>query len=316
MPSRSRPLEASSKTSRRPRPLLARFSGELSAIINDAMRGVVALSGVAGEYQCSGSGFIIDSAGHVVTNAHVVENMRPPIEALAHGGSRHPAALIGVDPLTDLALLRLEKPPRHHLEIRRAHVALGEMCMALGNPYGRYPETVSLGIVSGVARTVYQEIGRPIYGSLQMDCAVSPGNSGGPLIDVQGAVIGVTVRKDQQADNVGFAIPADTVREVVAELMASGEVKRASLGVSVKKGTASLDGHELHGVEVVEVPSVRSSSFKPGDLIIRIARTPVRDVTDVVRLLTADRIGKALAVQVVRRGRRFTLTIKPSELRP
>ncbi|MGE5360791.1 MAG: S1C family serine protease, partial [Bacteroidales bacterium] len=190
------------------------------------------------------------------------------------------------------------------------------MCLALGNPCGRYPETVTLGIVSGVARTVYQEIGRPIYGSLQTDCAISPGNSGGPLIDVEGQVVGVNVRKDQQADNVGFSIPADTVREVVTQLMATGEVKRASLGVSVRNGTAAVDGREVPGVQVVEVPGTHARLFKAGDLIVRIARTPVADVTDVMRLLTGDRIGKSLRVEIVRRGRRHTLIIRPRELHP
>jgi S1-C subfamily serine protease len=102
----------------------------------------------------------------------------------------------------------------------------------------------------------------------------------------------------------------------VAQLMASGEVRRASLGVSVRNGTASVNGREVQGVQVVEVPSARSRTFKAGDLIVRIARTPVTDVTDVMRLLTGDRIGKSLPVDVVRRGKRHTLVIRPRELRP
>ncbi|MGE5359986.1 MAG: S1C family serine protease, partial [Bacteroidales bacterium] len=151
MPSRS--SEARRRpAARRKRSPLAAFSRELSEVVSTAMRAVVALSGHSGEYICTGSGFVIDRAGHVVTNAHVVEGVRSPIDALLHGGRRHPAALIGVDPLTDLALLRLEEPSRHHLTLRRSPATLGEMCLALGNPCGRYPETVTLGIVSGVAR--------------------------------------------------------------------------------------------------------------------------------------------------------------------
>ncbi len=294
---------------------LAHFSRDLAAVVGTAMPAVVALTGRSGEYMCSGSGFVIDSRGHVVTNAHVVEGLTTPIEAMLHGGGCQPAALVGVDPLTDLALLRLETPSRHHLALRKRPAALGEMCLALGNPFGRYPESASLGIVSGVARTVYQEIGRPIYGSLQMDCAISPGNSGGPVIDVEGWVIGVSVRKDQQADNVGFAIPAETVRDVVAELLTSGEVKRASLGISVKKGTASVDGREIAGVEVVEVAPAHTRSFQRGDVIVRIGKTPVANVTDIMRVLTGDRIGHALSVVLVRRGERRTIVVRPHELR-
>ncbi len=295
---------------------IAQISRDLSAVVRSVMPAVVALTGESEKYICSGSGFVIDTRGHVVTNAHVVEGLRPPIQARLHDGSPQPAALVGVDTLTDLALLRLEQPRRAHLHLRRRRAALGEMCVAVGNPCGRYPETASLGIVSGVARTVYQEIGRPIYGSLQMDCAISPGNSGGPLIDVKGQVIGVSVRKDQQADNVGLAIPADTVREVVAQLMAKGEVKRASLGVSVKRGAASVNGRQIQGVEVVEIPPGRKRGFKRGDLIVRVGSTRVKDVTDVVRALTGHLIGKPTRVELVRGGERRTIVVRPQELRP
>jgi serine protease Do len=301
--------------SRRTSVALAQVSRDLSAVVRAVMPAVVALTGESERYICSGSGFVVDTRGHVVTNAHVVEGLHPPVQAMLHDGSPQPAALVGVDALTDLALLRLEQPRRHHLHLRRRPAALGEMCVALGNPCGRYPETASLGIVSGVARTVYQEIGRPIYGSLQMDCAISPGNSGGPLIDVRGEVIGVSVRKDQQADNVGLAIPADTVRDVIAELMAKGEVKRASLGVSVKKGTVSIAGRQVEGVEVVEIAALQSRGFKRGDLIVRIGHTPVKDVTDVVRALTGSLIGKATPVHLVRHGERRTIVVRPRELR-
>jgi serine protease Do len=295
--------------------LIAQFSRDLATVVRSVLPAVVALSGTSGDYVCSGSGFIIDRAGHIVTNAHVVEDLRSPVDATLHGGAQQPASIVGKDPLTDLALLRLERAPRHHLTLRRKPAACGEMCLALGNPLGRYPESVTLGIVSGVARTVYQEIGRPIYGSIQTDCAVSAGNSGGPLVDVQGRVIGVSVRKDRQADNVGFAIPAETVREVVAELMASGRVRRASLGVTVRKGSVSIGGRTVEGVEVVDAPSTRSPGFRRGDLIVRIARTKVKDVTDVVRMLGGDRIGQSTTVELVRHGKRRTLVVRPRELR-
>ena len=295
------------------RSLLASFSAELAGLVGRIGPGVVALSGKAGAYYSSGSGFAIDKQGHVVTNAHVIEDVTGPIEAALPGGGKTQASVIGVDPLTDLALLRLEQKPAAFLKFRAERARLGEVCLALGNPLGRFPESVSLGIVSGLSRTVWQEVGRPIYGSIQTDCAVNHGNSGGPLVDVAGLVLGVNNRKVEDADNVGFAIPADTVLWVVGQLLARGEVRRASLGVRVRKVEQTVGSRRVRALEVVEVPGAQARGLKPGDLIVGVAGTAVREIADILPLLTAERIGKPLALEIVRGRERREVIVRPRE---
>jgi S1-C subfamily serine protease len=297
--------------------LLSSFSDELAGLVGRIGPGVVALSGKAGQgaYYSTGSAFCIDTHGHVVTNAHVIEDVSGPIEAALPGGTKTTASVIGVDPLTDLALLRLEHKAAAFLRFRRDRARLGEICLALGNPLGRFPESVSLGIVSGLSRTVWQEVGRPIYGSIQTDCAVNHGNSGGPLVDVRGEVLGVNNRKVEGADNVGFAIPADTVLWVVGQLLERGEVRRASLGVRVRKVVATTGNRRLRGLEVVEVPGAQAKGLRPGDLIIGVAGTIVREIADILPLLTAERIGKPLALEIVRGGQRREVVVRPKEFR-
>jgi len=294
--------------------LLAAFSRDLARLVAEVMPAVVAVSGRRDGDLYVGSGFLIDRDGHVVTNAHVVEGLKTPISAFVHGGQNHPAALLGVDVLTDLALLRLERPPRASLRLRRSPAALGEICLALGNPCGRYPESVSLGIISGVARTVWQEIGRPIYGSLQTDCATNLGNSGGPLVDAKGQVLGVSVRKDFEAEGVGFAIPADTVADVVAQLKAVGEVRRASLGIRVRRFTPAGGRPSRRGVEVVGVTE-KQHDLRVGDLILGVDETPVGDVADLVRLLTGSRVGHLMKLDILRGGKRRVVAVRPQELK-
>ena len=166
---------------------LAGFSDELAELVGRVVPSIVALSGRGADFSGSGSGFLVDAKGHVITNAHVVEGFTPPIDVVIHGGVHTHAEVVGVDALTDLALLQLRTAPElPPLDLRESDARLGELCFGLGSPLGVYPESVSIGVVSGVGRTIRRKGTRPIYRAIQTDVAISPGNSGGPLVDSRG----------------------------------------------------------------------------------------------------------------------------------
>jgi len=294
---------------------LADFSANLARLAASAMRGVVTIFGRTSEGDVAGSGFLIDAQGHIVTNYHVIEGVEPPLDVDLHGDVRRTAAVLGIDPWTDLALLQVDRPVRAHLHLRPAPARLGELCLALGSPLGVYAESASIGVVSGIARTIPQEVGRPIFHAIQTDCAINPGNSGGPLIDARGLVLGANNCCDARAANIGFAVPAETIEAVVAELKKTGRVVRATLDVTVKRAVVPVEGKNLEGLQVVKAPKGADGRFRPGDVILRIGGTRVRHPHDIFSLLTKDCIGRPTAIEVVRRGERHQLTVNPRELR-
>jgi S1-C subfamily serine protease len=149
---------------------------------------------------------------------------------------------------------------------------------------------------------------------LQTDCDIHEGNSGGPLVDVRGRVIGVTTLLDSESPYIGLAIPAETVGAVVPQLLALGRVDRATIGVSVAKRTRIVNGQEVTGLEVVRITRQRGQVLRAGDVILRLARQPVPDPPALFALLGGDRIGCATRVEVLRGGRRVGVTVKPWRL--
>jgi S1-C subfamily serine protease len=292
--------------------LLKRLSAELAALVERVLPCVVSLAAPAEGGEVSGSGFLLDDDGHIVTNWHVVDGVGNVMHASTPGGQRQEATLVGTDVITDLAVLRLTEPVRHHLTLRAQAARLGELCMALGSPLGIYPESVSLGVVSGLARTIPQPGSRPIERAIQTDAAINPGNSGGPLVDVDGHVIGVNKCIDNRGTGLGFAIPADTVRSVSAELIESGVVTRAALGVTVVNQAVSVRGAELMRLVVTRVGG--SKQFEVGDVILEIDGHDIDERSDLYDHLTKDHIGKPLRVVVLRANRRRTLSLKPTKL--
>ena len=300
--------------SRRAASGLQQFSDQLSDLTSRVLRATVAVSVPTPEGGSSGSGFFIDGDGHILTNHHVVADVEPPITITLHGGDAARAGVIGVDRVADLALLKLDAPWRFHLPLRRTAVRAGELCLAVGNPLGRYPETVTIGVVSGLARTAVAGPGRPHYHLLQTDCDIHEGNSGGPLVDVGGRVIGLTTLLDSESPHIGLAIPMATVTAVLPELLAYGEVVRATLGVSIARRIRTVAGKEIAGLEVVRLTRQRGQHLRPGDLILRVASQPVPDPPSLFALLGGERIGKATRVEVLRRGRRVAVVVRPWRL--
>ena len=295
--------------------MLASVSKELADLAERVLPCVVTLTGTVNGGETSGSGFTYDDAGHVVTNHHVVDGVGPTMTASLRGGPSQTATVLGSDPLTDLAVLRLEHPVRPHLKIRPAPARLGELCIALGSPLGIYPESVSLGIISGLARIIPQATGRPLERALQTDCAINPGNSGGPLVDVDGAVMGVNVSIDARGANLGFAIPAETVKLVADELIEHGSVTRASLGVSVAMANVDLDGQTVARLRVSRVKDAEHA-LRVGDVILAVAGEIVDERADLYNHLDRRHIGKPLELEVLRDGARTAVTVTPVTLVP
>ena len=294
--------------------LLRALSTELTAITARVFRATVAITGPTADGTSSGSGFFFDTQGHILTNQHVVEGMTPPIKIMLNGGVTALAGVVGVDRVADLAVLKLDRPWRHALKVRRRPARAGEMCLAFGNPLGRYPESVTIGVVSGLARTAVAGPGRPHYHLLQTDCDVQEGNSGGPLVDVDGRVIGVTTLLDRDSPHIGLAVPADTLLAFVPELLKHGRVLRGTLGVSVIRRTRELRGREVPGLEVVAITRQRGQRLEVGDFVFRVDGHAVPEPPALFARLGRDQVGRPTRLDVIRKGQRVSVTVKPWKL--
>lgn len=296
--------------------LLTRFSREIADLTGRVLRATVAVSGSTSDGGSSGSGFFLDTRGHIVTNHHVIADVQPPIAITLNGGTKALAGVVGVDKIADIAVLTLDGKWPHALPLRRSRVRSGEMCLAVGNPLGRYPESVTIGVVSGLARTASAGPGRPHYDLLQTDCDIHEGNSGGPLVDMSGRVIGITTLLDTESPYIGLAIPSETVRIIVPQLLGAGRVERATLGISVAKRSVVAGGREVAGLEVVRLLRQRGQALKAGDIIVSVAGRPVPDPPALFALLGRDRIGRSTPVDVLRAGRHVAVTVTPWRLEP
>jgi S1-C subfamily serine protease len=294
--------------------LLRTLSAELTAITERVFRATVAITGPTADGNSSGSGFFIDTQGHVLTNQHVVDGMTPPIKVMLNGGVTALAGVVGADVVADLAVLKLDRPWRHALRVRRRAARAGEMCLAFGNPLGRYPESVTIGVVSGLARTAVAGPGRPHYHLLQTDCDVQEGNSGGPLVDVDGRVLGVTTLLDRDSPHIGLAVPAATMLSVVPELLKHGRVLRGTLGVSVVKRAREIRGRLVDGLEVVAITRQRGQQLDVGDFVFRVDGQAVPEPPALFARLGREQVGRPLKVDVIRKGQRLSVIVKPWKL--
>jgi putative serine protease PepD len=197
-----------------------------------------------GTQQAQGTGFVYDTSGHVVTNEHVIANAQAITVTFADG-STYKASLVGSDPSTDLAVLDVQAPAAklHALTLANSSgVAVGDEVVAIGDPFG-LDNTVTAGIVSALGREITAPDNSPIENAIQTDAPINHGNSGGPLFDMQGHVIGVTAQIESDSggsDGVGFAIPSNTVESVVSQLIATGKAAHAVLGVQVQTLPANV----------------------------------------------------------------------------
>src|SRR4051794_32142403 len=186
---------------------LQQFSMDVIEIVHRCRPAVATIRGENERGTSTGSGFLVDGDGNVVTNNHVVDGCSSNLQIQFATGLAQSATLVGTDSLTDLAVVRASGSLPASLTVRTETAVLGEICLAIGSPLGEYTESVSIGIVSGLARTIPTTRGRPLERAIQTDAAINHGNSGGPLIDAMGRVLGVNTCIDTRATGIGFAVP-------------------------------------------------------------------------------------------------------------
>lgn len=268
-----------------------------------------------------GSGFVIARDGFILTNSHVVHGASR-IDVMLSDGRSCRADLIGDDPDTDLAVIRIDTPNLVHLELGdSSQVRVGQLAIAIGNPFG-FQATVTAGVVSAVGRSLRAQSGRLIENVIQTDAALNPGNSGGPLVDSGGRVIGVNTAIIRPAQGICFATASDTAKFVAAWLIKEGRVRRASLGIhgqDVPLHRRVVRFHALaveSGVLAVGVDPggpAASAGVEVGDVIIAFNGRPVRGTADIHRYLVGREIGVRSEVTVVRHTQVLTLPITPVE---
>lgn len=265
----------------------------------------------------AGSGVIITPDGFILTNDHVVSGAREIIVTLVDDRSFH-ADLVGRDPATDLALIRVtgEKLPAAELG-SSAELRSGQLVIALGNPLG-FSNTVSAGVVSAVGRSLRSPSGRLIEQIIQSDVALNPGNSGGPLVDSRGYVVGINTAIIQMAQGISFSIPIDAARFVIGELISHGRVRRAHLGIEARvrpigRRFQRVLGHPATSViEVLRLQKngpARRAGLVSGDLIYAVDTQPVSSMDDLHRYLAAREPGSTVTLGVVRGTERLSLPI-------
>ena len=276
-----------------------------------------------------GSGFLIDRDGHVLTNAHVVEDSKTTTVTFSDGTERT-ARILGVDTSTDLAVLKIPRVPEGIQPVRLGSsgaLVVGQDVVAIGNPYG-LERTATTGIVSALERTIEAPNGFAIQNAIQTDAAINQGNSGGPLFDRAGRVIGMNTQiASQNGGNVGlgFAVPIDTIAPIAQSVIKDGTPKHAWIGITGRELTPALAGNlgleGRRGVLVAEVAdggaakaagivAARDSDAevpRGADLIIAVNGTPVEDMADVSRAVASRTVGERISVTVLRDGEERTV---------
>jgi S1-C subfamily serine protease len=284
--------------------------------------------------QGTGSGFVWDLDGHVVTNFHVVQDAAAA-EVTLVGHDSVAATLVGAAPQYDLAVLRISasRSILRALPVgTSADLQVGQKVFAIGNPFG-LDQTLTTGVVSALGRTIRSVTDRPIEDVIQTDAAINPGNSGGPLLDSAGRLIGVNTAiysPSGSSAGIGFAVPVDTVNRVVPQLIAHGRIVRPQLGITMDDQMSRLIGRRL-GIEGVVILDVASGSaaavaglkatrraadgtIVAGDVVQRVDGKPVRSVDDVLAALERRKPGDTLAVTVWRNGKvlEVPITLRPA----
>jgi len=283
----------------------------------------------------SGSGSVIDQNGDILTNYHVIEGAQK-LSVTFGGQKAYAAKLIGGDPDTDLAVIRLLEKPREALTVVSLgdsdKLEVGQKVLAIGNPFG-FDRTLTTGVISALQRPIRAPNNRLIEGAIQTDASINPGNSGGPLLDSHGRVIGINsqiLSPSGASAGVGFAVPVNIAKRIIPQLISSGTVHRPKLGINsrsveslknqvalpVTEGVMILEIQQggaaanagLHGLTETE-----EGTLDLGDIIVSIEGEQVANIDDLSKILDKRQIGDTVKVEIVRNGRRMTVPVRLTE---
>jgi S1-C subfamily serine protease len=276
-----------------------------------------------GQRAGSGSGFIFTPDGFILTNSHVAGGALK-IEVMLADGRQYNADLIGDDPDTDLAVIRIDSPKIKPVELGNSEmINVGQLVIAIGNPYG-FQTTVTAGVVSALGRSLRASSGRLIDNVIQTDAALNPGNSGGPLVNSKGEVIGVNTAAILPAQNICFATAINTAKFIAAKLIKDGKIRRSYIGIAgqnVPIHRRIVRYYNLpveKGIMVTAITDdspAKKAGISEGDIIIAFNNSPVAGIDDLHKLLIDKQVGTETIIEVLRRTELITLYITPDELR-
>jgi len=300
--------------------LLDAYSHAVIGVVGQVGPAVISVAGhPADGERGQGSGFVITHDGFALTNSHVVHG-RERLRVTTEEGDGIDARLVGDDPSTDLALIRLAARDLPQAELGNSDaLQAGQLVIAMGNPFG-FRSTVSTGVVSALGRAMRSQQGRLIENIIQHTAPLNPGNSGGPLVDSRSRVVGINTAIIAMAQGLGFAVPANTAQWVVGELLAHGRVRRLSLGVSV--GIVPIPrrlAHELdlltdQTIEVVDVlpgSPAATAGLVAGDWIVSAGGRIIAGADDLHRVLSSLKAEHEIGLQIVRDQRLLEITVTP-----
>src|SRR6202049_1939735 len=283
-------------------------------------------SGEPSERRGGGSGFVFTPDGLILTNSHVVHDARR-IEVPLADGRRMPATAIGDDPASDLAVIRIDEARVDEPGLIAAalgdsqHLRVGQLVVAIGNPYG-FQSTVTAGVVSALGRSLRSYSGRLIDDVIQTDAALNPGNSGGPLVDSAGRVVGVNTATILPAQGICFAIGINTAKFVASRLLRDGRIRRSYIGVSAqtvpihRRVVRFYDLAKESGALVLSVEEkspAQRAGMREGDVIVALEGHPVAGVDDLHRVLTDVRVGERSSLLILRHTEKLELSVVPEE---
>jgi S1-C subfamily serine protease len=269
----------------------------------------------------TGSGFLFSSDGYLFTNSHVVHKAQI-IRVKLHDGSTRQATLVGEDPDTDLAILKISEADFKPVKLGDAEgLKIGQLVIAIGNPLG-FQHTVTAGVVSALGRTLEGQTGRMMDSMIQTDAALNPGNSGGPLINAEGEVVGVNTATIRGAQGLCFAISINTAKDVANQLIRFGKVKRAYLGVVMQQIdlVPKLRAiHELVNKQALFISEVAAGSpadkagILSGDIILSFNNQPIESSDSLYKALTEDKIGQFQYIGILRNNYKTEFRITPAQ---
>jgi S1-C subfamily serine protease len=293
------------------------------AVVNIDVKQRVNLRRGTRELSGNGSGFVITPDGFILTNSHVVHDASATIVTLPDG-REYPAQVTGDDPDTDLAVIRVDAPQLSHVRLADSeNLRVGQLVVAIGNPLG-FQASVTAGVISALGRSMHAQSGRLIDNIIQTDAALNPGNSGGPLVNSAGEVVGVNTAMIRPAQGICFAIASNTAKLVAGWLIRDGRIRRGYIGVAgqnvpVHRRIVRFYGLPLEtGVLVVSVEKsspAEHAGLREGDLIVAFNGQPIGSVHDLHKVLVGEQIGVRATLTIVRHTEKLELPILPAESR-